>query len=197
MDSLGAWDSRRAPRPSDPHGPRRRPGAPHGRPVRRRAASRRAGPASCCRSRSCCCWTSRPTTSTPTWSIGWRAVLRGFGGAVVMVTHDRYFLDRERASSGRSTAPTCASSRANFAYYLEKKPRSRPTSPRKRTGGSISSGANWTGCVTAPRPARPRPRRRKDAAHARMKASFERRTERLELATAPGAWAKRSSSWRA
>jgi ATP-binding cassette subfamily F protein uup len=40
---------------------------------------------------TCCCSTSRPTTSTSPRSPGWRIPAR-FGGSVVFVTHDRAFL---------------------------------------------------------------------------------------------------------
>ena len=45
-----------------------------------------------CRSRTCCCWTSRPTTSTSPRSTGWKASSKQWSGALVFVTHDRRFL---------------------------------------------------------------------------------------------------------
>ena len=71
---------------------------PAGRRRRRRsspaasaAASRCAG---CCSSSpTCCCSTSRPTISTPR-SVHWlEGHLRNYPGAILIVTHDRYFLD--------------------------------------------------------------------------------------------------------
>ena len=55
------------------------------------AASRSAGFSS--RSRSSCCSTSRPTISTPRRSTGSKAICAQYPGAILIVTHDRYFLD--------------------------------------------------------------------------------------------------------
>ena len=62
----------------DRHG---RPALPAGRcrgeqALRRRAAPGRALPGCCCRSRTCCCWTSRPTTWTPSRWPGWSGTCR-------------------------------------------------------------------------------------------------------------------------
>ena len=55
------------------------------------AASRSA---SCCSSSpTCCSSTSRPTTSTPRRSAWLEGHLRTYPGAILIVTHDRYFLD--------------------------------------------------------------------------------------------------------
>ncbi len=50
--------------------------------------------ASCCwKPPTCCCSTSRPTTSTPRPSPGCRQHLIAYKGTILIVTHDRYFLD--------------------------------------------------------------------------------------------------------
>ena len=60
-------------------------------PAASAAASRCAG---CCSARpTCCCSTSRPTTSTPSRSAWLERHLAEYKGTVVAVTHDRYFLD--------------------------------------------------------------------------------------------------------
>ncbi len=41
----------------------------------------------------CCCSTSRPTISTPSRSPWLEGHLRNYPGAILIVTHDRYFLD--------------------------------------------------------------------------------------------------------
>jgi ATPase subunit of ABC transporter with duplicated ATPase domains len=46
-----------------------------------------------CPSPTCCCSTSRRTTSTPKASRGSSITSRRFPGTVVAITHDRYFLD--------------------------------------------------------------------------------------------------------
>jgi ATPase subunit of ABC transporter with duplicated ATPase domains len=63
---------------------------------RRSRAARRAAwrCASCCSKRpTCCCWTNRPTTSTPKPSPGCNNHLIDYKGTILIVTHDRYFLD--------------------------------------------------------------------------------------------------------
>ena len=47
----------------------------------------------CCKSPTCCCSTSRPTTSTPNRSPGWNDICRNTPARSSSVTHDRYFLD--------------------------------------------------------------------------------------------------------
>ena len=55
---------------------------------------RRVACAGCCwKSPNCCCSTSRPTISTPRRSTGSKATCANYPGAILIVTHDRYFLD--------------------------------------------------------------------------------------------------------
>ncbi len=50
--------------------------------------------AGCCSStRTCSCWTSRPTTWTPSRVEWLERFLSEYAGTVVAITHDRYFLD--------------------------------------------------------------------------------------------------------
>jgi len=63
-----------------------------------------------------------PTNHLDTDSIDWlEGYLRGYAGAVVMVTHDRYFLDRitSRTLEIEEGRVTCY--QGNYARYLEKK----------------------------------------------------------------------------
>jgi ATP-binding cassette subfamily F protein uup len=63
-----------------------------------------------------------PTNHLDTDSIDWlEGYLRGYSGAVVMVTHDRYFLDRitSRTLEIEEGRVTCY--QGNYARYLEKK----------------------------------------------------------------------------
>ena len=50
--------------------------------------------AGCCsKSPTCCCSTNRPTISTPKAWPGWKRTLHDYAGTVLVVTHDRYFLE--------------------------------------------------------------------------------------------------------
>ena len=40
-----------------------------------------------------CCWTNPPTIWTRNRWNGWKQTLREYKGCVILVTHDRYFLD--------------------------------------------------------------------------------------------------------
>ena len=65
----------------------------------RRALGRRAQPrpprqAAASRAATCCCSTSRPTTSTSTRCGRSRTALEAFPGCAVVISHDRWFLDR-------------------------------------------------------------------------------------------------------
>ena len=61
--------------------------------VRRRAPPGRAGRAAGRATPTCWCWTSRPTTSTSRAWPGWPAPASAAREALVVVTHDRWFLD--------------------------------------------------------------------------------------------------------
>ena len=43
---------------------------------------------------TCCCSTSRPTTSTSTRCARWKMRCSNFAGCAVVISHDRWFLDR-------------------------------------------------------------------------------------------------------
>ena len=63
--------------------------------ARSRAAGRCASrsPSCCCAGPTCCCSTSRPTTSTSRRAPGSRSSWPRYPGTVILVAHDRYFLD--------------------------------------------------------------------------------------------------------
>ena len=107
-------DEHAAGRTGRPAGEDRRRGRLGPRPPRRHRAGRAALPAGgrrrsprcpaasggasrcagCCwKSPTCCCWTSRPTIWTPKASPGWSTRCSDYAGTVMIVTHDRYFLD--------------------------------------------------------------------------------------------------------
>ena len=66
-----------------------------GRPRRSRAAGRCASrwPSCCSRGPACCCSTSRPTTSISRRATGSKEYLHDYPHAVILVSHDRFFLD--------------------------------------------------------------------------------------------------------
>ena len=51
-------------------------------------------PSCCGGAATCCCSTSRPTTWTSTRSGLWKKPMLNFAGCVVVISHDRWFLDR-------------------------------------------------------------------------------------------------------
>ncbi len=63
-----------------------------GEPLRRVEAAGAAGAGAGRASRTCCCWTSRPTIWTSSRSSGWRSSCCAPASTLVFVTHDRAFL---------------------------------------------------------------------------------------------------------
>ena len=84
----GAGD---AARPRLPR--RRRPRPLAGDVLRRRADARLARPARWPATPTCCCSTSRPTTSTSSRSSGSSSTCVALDAAIVLVAHDRWFLE--------------------------------------------------------------------------------------------------------
>ncbi len=93
IDSQNLWDLEGAGRGGD--GSARLPAGRCRRSTSSRAARSAASrSARCCSaSPTCCCSTSRPTISTPRPPAWLEKHLREFPGAVLIITHDRYFLD--------------------------------------------------------------------------------------------------------
>ena len=89
---LGASDDRASGAlPAAAARPQRRRGP--GAAVGRRSAPRRARPRAGAAARTSCCSTSRPTTSTCRPSNGWRRRSRRSAAALVLISHDRRFLE--------------------------------------------------------------------------------------------------------
>ena len=70
---------------------------------------------------TCCCSTSRPTTSTSTRSPGSRSCCKGFRGSVVLITHDRAFLDAVATRIVELDRGVLRSYPGNFAAYEARK----------------------------------------------------------------------------
>ena len=90
-------------------------------PVRWREASRRAVQAAALRSPTCCCSTSPPTTWTPRACCGWSRHLADYKGAILAVTHDRYFLDNVAEWILELDRGRAYPYEGNYSTYLEKK----------------------------------------------------------------------------
>ena len=83
------------------------------------AASRCAS--CCCPSPTCCCSTSRPTTSTPRACSGSSSTSPSYKGAILAVTHDRYFLDNVAEWILELDRGRAYPYEGNYSTYLEKK----------------------------------------------------------------------------
>ena len=131
---------------------RHRAGRPARAAFRRRAPAGGAGRGLLRGSTTCSCSTSRPTTWTSRRSAGWPATWRAHAAALVVVTHDRWFLDAVCQRPGRS--PTARSTPTRAATRPTCWPgRSGPGRPRRRTSaGATCSARSWPGCGAGRRP---------------------------------------------
>jgi ATP-binding cassette subfamily F protein uup len=114
------------------------------------------------------------------WLEGW---LTGFGGAVVMVTHDRYFLNRVARKTWEIDRATLRLFDGNFAYYVEKKAEIEADFAKKedRRLNQLRRELEWLRRGAKARSTKQRARI--ERAEALAEADFARRSERLELAT--------------
>ena len=72
-------------------------------------------------SRICCCWMSRPITWIWRRSRGWRNIWRIFSGAVLIVSHDRYLLDRLATRIVWLTGSQLRSYPGNYSAFVEQR----------------------------------------------------------------------------
>ena len=179
---------------------RRRPSSP----AARSAASRSASCSS--RSPTFCSSTSRPTISTPRSCTGSRSISANYPGAILIVTHDRYFLDNVTGWILELDRGRGIPYEGNYSAYLEKKAkrlaqegreeaarqraldREREwiaASPRARQAKSKARIRPMTNCSSATRSARPAPPRSSSRrASASATTSSTSRTCRRAMATA-------------
>ena len=87
----------------------------------RREAPRGALPAAARASPTCCSSTSRPTISTPRPCAWLEKHLRDYPGAILIVTHDRYFLDNVTGWILELDRGRGIPYEGNYSAYLEKK----------------------------------------------------------------------------
>ena len=133
---------------------------------RRRPSSRAASAAawrcaSCCStSPTCCCSTSRPTISTPR-SVAWlEGHLRNYPGAILIVTHDRYFLDNVTGWILELDRGRGIPYEGNYSSWLEQKQKRLAAGrPRGRGAPAHARSASRNGSRPRPRRGRRSPRR--------------------------------------
>ena len=123
-------------------------------PARCRAASCAAPRWPTCwrRRPTSCCSTSRPTTSTCRPSNGWRRELAAQRCALVLISHDRRFL--ETLSQHHRLARPRQDRGASTSAFASSRPGATSSWPRRRwpsTSSTARSCARSTGCATASR----------------------------------------------
>ena len=122
------------------------------------AASRCAS--CCCASPTCCCSTSRPTISTPRPRRGWKSTCAHYPGAVMIITHDRYFLDNVTGWILELDRGRGIPYEGNYTAYLDAKAkRLQAGRPRGRRPPEGDLAASASGSRPARRRARPSRRR--------------------------------------
>jgi ATP-binding cassette subfamily F protein uup len=124
--------------------------------------------------------TNHLDADTIDWLEGW---LESFGGAVVMITHDRYFLDRVSQRIWEIDRAELRVFDGNFAYYVEKKAEIEADFAKKedRRMNQLRRELEWL--KRGPKARTTKQKARKDRAGELKEASFARHQERLKLAT--------------
>ena len=145
---------------------------------RRQALGRRDAAASrsavcCCPSPTCCCWTSRPTTSTPRASPGCSTTWTNFPGCVILVTHDRYFLDQVTKWTLELDRGKGIPYEGNYSAWLEKKAKRIAQESREEAGRqkALNRELEWVRAIAKARQAKSKARL---AAYEEMAAAAER-----------------------
>ena len=126
---------------------------PDDTPVRQLSGGERRRVALCMalawKSRICCSWTSPRTTSTPRPCSGSNRRLREYPGTVIIVTHDRYFLDNiTKLDSGAGKRPRAAI-RGQLLLVAAAEGRTAPRDGKARVAAAKDAcSASWTGSAT-------------------------------------------------
>ena len=136
--------------------------------------------------RTCCCWTSPPTTWMRSPWRGWSGFFRDYPGTVVAITHDRYFLDNAAGWILELDRGRGIPWKGNYTSWLEQKEQrlameERQEASRQRT---IKAELEWV---------RSNPQARRSKSKARL-AQFEElnsrevqsRSETKEIYIPPG-----------
>ena len=173
----------------------RRPGRWTSSPVARSAAW--PWPGCCCPSPTCCCSTNRPTISTPNRSPGCSITWRDFPGCVILVTHDRYFLDQVTKWTLELDRGKGIPYEGNYSGWLEQKQKRRgPGEASEARPASAPSPANWSGCARAAK-ARQAKSKARLAAYEEMVASTRRNRAGAPRATPSDRTFRRGRAWAA
>ena len=154
------------PRHDARHGDGRPAAAARGRrrhqALRRRAPPRGALPPAAAALPTCCCSTSRPTTSTPSRVAWLEQHLADYKGAVVAVTHDRYFLDNVAGWILELDRGRGIPFQGNYSSWLEQKTERLAQEQRTDRRAPGRSPPSSSGCARtrragarSPRPASP------------------------------------------
>ena len=160
----------------------------------RRAAARGALPRPARSSPTCCCSTSRPTTSTPSRSPGSSATSQEYTGTVVAVTHDRYFLDNVAGWILELDRGAGIPWEGNYSSWLEQKEKrlaqeEKEASARQRT---LERELEWVRMAPRARQAKGKARLTQLRGAARRGAGGrEARRARREITIPPGPAARR------
>ena len=87
-----------------------------------------------------------PTNHLDIQTVEWlEGYLNEFPGAVLVVSHDRYFIDAVWSCTGATTPSMCASAKNATSAVSKNSKRSRSSSPKKK----ITSAATWPGRIRA------------------------------------------------
>ena len=101
-----------------------------------------------------------PTNHLDAESVQWlEQHLAGYPGAVLAVTHDRYFLDNVAEWIAEVDRGRLYPYQGNYSTYLEKKAERLQVQGKKDAKTASGSGTSSSGCGPTPRAARPSPRR--------------------------------------
>ena len=100
-----------------------------------------------------------PTNHLDAESVAWlEAHLKAYSGAVLAITHDRYFLDNVAEWILELDRGKTHPYEGNYSTYLERRSSASSSRARRTRSARRSWRRSWSGCAPTPRPGRPRAR---------------------------------------
>ena len=97
-----------------------------------------------------------PTNHLDFQTVKWlEEYLSKYSGAILLVTHDRYFLDRVTNRIFELDGGNLYSYKGNYAAFLEAKAIRKKTKQHRSKKAKTFTGANWNGLGAAHRPDQP------------------------------------------